>query len=157
MAINGSIPNNTGTFTTEGNATLSGIIVTNSGSLISFRPGQHTLDVSGSYTQTSKGEFTTEIKASQPPGHLVFWRAQGPSARRHTHDQPRRWLQPTRGGSNFTVMTYPSETGDFRTIDHGDAGQGQFWSESTNSTDVAVTAAIDAPVHPQAASPVARH
>ncbi len=139
---NGSILNNTGTFTTEGNATLSGIIVTNSGSLI-VGPAS-TLDVSGSYTQTSKGEFTTEISGEPATGSFGVLASTGSVALDGTLTISLVDGYSPTAGSNFTVMTYPSETGDFRTIDHGDAGQGQFWSESTNSTDVAVTAAIDA-------------
>ena len=159
---NGSILDNSGIFTAQSDATLSGISFTNSGTFtleaaltiatqgtsptraILIVGPSSTVNVSGTYAQTSNGDFTTEISGDPATGLVGALASTGAAALDGTLTISLVDGYSPAAGTRFTIMTYPSETGDFSTIDRVNAGQGQFISESTNSTNVTVTDAIDA-------------
>ena len=134
---------NAGTLDLEGGATFKTAgNLTNSGSLIAGPAS--TLDVAGTFTQTASGDLTTEIGGEPASGLFGMLACTGAAALDGTLT-----ISVVNGygpstGDTYTVMTYPSETGDFTTIIRGTPGGGPLFIEATNSTSVTVSATENA-------------
>src|SRR5207244_3530206 len=130
-----SLTANTGTLDLEGGAdfTTTGDL-SNSGTLI-VGPAS-TLTVAGKYTQTATGDFTTEIGGEPATGLFGVLASKGAAVLNGTLTIDLVGGFGPRAGGNFVVMTYPSATGDFATINRVTAGRGQLFAEATGPTSV---------------------
>jgi RHS repeat-associated protein len=138
-----SITTNAGTLDLEGGASFKTAgDLSSSGTLI-VGPAS-TLTVAGKYTQTATGDFTTEIAGEPASGLFGVLASTGAATLGGTLTISLVQGFGPRAGGNFVVMTYPSETGDFATVNRVAAGRSQLFVEATSPTEVLVTSTQDA-------------